>query len=122
MTDAVIFGPNKKNLQPSDILYKKNILTIRGSFRPVTKVNLNMKDNAYKQFIKDKKVNKKDVLTLFEITLSNLKAVKSNINEKDFLDRADMLCDLGQYVLISNYKKYYKLVEYLSKFTKKEWA
>ena len=118
MTDAVMFGPNKENLQPADTLYKKNILTIRGSFKPVTKVNLNMKDNGYKEFIEDNKVNKKNVLTLFEITLSNLTSGKNNINEKDFLDRADMLCELGQYVLISNYKKYYKLVEYLSKFTK----
>ncbi len=118
MTDAVMFGPNKENLQPADTLYKKNILTIRGSFKPVTKVNLNMKENGYKEFIEDNKVNKKNVLTLFEITLSNLTSGKNNINEKDFLDRADMLCELGQYVLISNYKKYYKLVEYLSKFTK----
>ena len=81
--------------------------------------NLNMKDNGYKQFITDRRVLKKNVLTLFEITLSNLTSGKNNINEKDFLDRADMLCELGQYVLISNYKKYYKLVEYLSKFTKK---
>ena len=51
MTDAVIFGPDGKNQQPSDILYKKNILTIRGSFRPVTKVNLDMMENGYNTFI-----------------------------------------------------------------------
>ena len=37
MTNAVIFTPDGMNQQPSDILYKKNIITIRGSFRPVTK-------------------------------------------------------------------------------------
>ena len=52
MTDAVIFGPDGKNQQPSDVLYKKNILTIRGSFRPVTKVNLDMMENGYNSFIK----------------------------------------------------------------------
>ena len=44
--------------------------------------------------------------------------MQGEINEKDFLDRADILCSLGYTVMISNYRKYYKLVEYLSQFSK----
>ena len=117
MTDAVIFSPDGMNQQPSDILYKKNILTIRGSFRPVTKVNLDMMVNGYEAFIEENRVEKDNVLLLFEITLSNLK-MEGDIDEKDFLDRADLLCSLGHTVLISNYRKYYKLIEYFSKYTK----
>ncbi len=116
MTDAVIFGADGKNQQPSDVLYKKNILTIRGSFRPVTKVNMDMMENGYAAFIEENKVNKDNVQLLFEITLSNLK-MEGDIDEKDFLDRADILCSLGHTVLISNYRKYYKLIEYFSKYT-----
>lgn len=116
MTDAAIFSPDGKNQQASDILYKKNILTIRGSFRPVTKVNLDMMQNGYNAFIKENKVDPDNVLLLFEITLSNLK-MEGDIDEKDFLDRADILCSLGHTVLISNYRKYYKLIEYFSNFT-----
>ena len=71
MTDAVIFGPDGNNLQPADVLYKKNILTIRGSFRPVTKVNIDMITNGYKQFVEDSKVDKQKLVVLFEITLNN---------------------------------------------------
>ena len=117
MTDAVIFGPDGKNQQPSDILYKKNILTIRGSFRPVTKVNLDMMENGYNTFIKENRVKKDNVQLLFEITLNNLR-MEGDIDEEDFLDRADILCSLGHTVLISNYKKYYKLIEYFSNYTK----
>ena len=117
MTDAVIFGPDGNNKQPSEVLYKKNILTIRGSFRPVTKVNMDMMENGYEAFIKENKVDKDNVQLLFEITLSNLK-MEGDIDEKDFLDRADILCSLGYTVLISNYRKYYKLVDYFSSFTK----
>lgn len=116
MTDAAIFSPDGKNQQASDVLYKKNILTIRGSFRPVTKVNLDMMQNGYNAFIKENKVDPDNVLLLFEITLSNLK-MEGDIDEKDFLDRADILCSLGHTVLISNYRKYYKLIEYFSNFT-----
>ena len=117
MTDAVIFSPDGINHQPADILYKKNILTIRGSFRPVTKVNIDMLENAMSKFIQDKKVNRDEIQVVFEITLSNLK-MEGEVDEKDFLDRVDILCSLGYTVMISNYKKYYKLVEYLSQFTK----
>ena len=44
--------------------------------------------------------------------------MEGDIDEKDFLDRADILCSLGHTVLISNYRKYYKLIEYFSNYTK----
>lgn len=118
MTDAVIFTPDGSNQQPADILYKKNILTIRGSFRPVTKVNIDMLENGLKSFKNDIKVEQKDIQIIFEITLTNLR-MEGEVNRKDFLDRVDILCSLGYTVMISNYKKYYKLIEYLSQFTKK---
>lgn len=118
MTDAVIFSPDGKNLQPADLLYKKNILAIRGSFRPVTKVNIDMIINGYNAFVKESRVQAEDLQVLFEITLSNLRA-GGDIDEQDFLDRADVLCSLGQTVMISNYQEYYKLIQYFSTFTKK---
>ena len=117
MTNAVIFTPDGMNKQPSDILYKKNILTMRGSFRPVTKVNIDMIEKGLEKFKATNKVAKKDIQILFEITLSNLKA-EGEVDEQDFLDRADILCSLGYTVMISNYKKFYKIIEYLSQFTK----
>jgi hypothetical protein len=118
MTEAVMFGPDGRNLLPAEHLYKKNILAIRGSFRPVTNVNIDMIMNGYSKFIKEPKVKKDDLEVLFEITLSNLSA-EGNIDEQDFLDRADILCSLGQTVLISNYQEYYKLIDYFSRHTKK---
>lgn len=117
-TDAVLFGPDGQNLQASETLYKKNILAIRGSFRPVTKVNIDMIMNGYNMFIKERKVDRENLQVLFEITLNNLKAETGDIDERDFLDRADILCSLGQTVLISNYQQYYKLIDYFSRFTK----
>ncbi|MBK9273800.1 MAG: TonB-dependent receptor [Flavobacteriales bacterium] len=117
-TDAVIFGPDGQNLQASEALYKKNILTIRGSFRPVTKVNIDMIMNGYNMFIKENRVDRSNLQVLFEITLNNLQADTGSVDEKDFIDRADILCSLGQTVLISNYQQYYKLVEYFSRYTK----
>lgn len=117
MTNAVMFGPDGNNLLPAQQLYKKNILTLRGSFRPVTKVNMDIYHRATELFYAEKKVDRENTKIIFEITLSNLSA-EGEINERDFLDRAELLCSLNQYVMITNFSEYYKLVEYFSEFTK----
>ena len=117
MTDAVMFAPDGNNVLPARVLYKKNILALRGSFRPVTKVNMDMYEKSYEMFIKENKVDKENTQVIFEITLSNLRA-EGEIDEQDFMDRAKLLCSLGQTVLISNFQEYYKLVEYFSQYSK----
>lgn len=117
MTEAVMFGPDGNNILPAAILYKKNILTLRGSFRPVTKVNIDMFERSHDMFLNENKVEKENAITIFEITLSNLRA-EGEIDEEDFMDRARLLCNLGHIVLISNFQEYYKLVEFYSKYTK----
>tara|TARA_B100000497_G_scaffold19279_1_gene22836 strand:+ start:139 stop:1617 length:1479 start_codon:yes stop_codon:yes gene_type:complete len=117
MTDAVMFGPDGNNVLPARILYKKNILALRGSFRPVTKVNIDMFEKSHEMFINESKVDKDRTVTIFEITLSNLRA-EGEIDEEDFMDRARLLCSLGHTVMISNFQEYYKLVEYFSRYTK----
>jgi hypothetical protein len=117
MTDAVMFGPDGKNILPAAVLYKKNILALRGSFRPVTKVNMNMYKKSLNMFINENKVDVENTFVIFEITLSNLKA-EGEIDERDFLDRAELLCSLGQTVMISNFQEYFKVVEYFANYTK----
>jgi len=118
MTEAVMFGPDGNNILPAAILYKKNILALRGSFRPVTKVNIDMYEKSLEMFKKEKRVDEDRTLVVFEITLSNLRA-EGEINEEDFMSRARLLCSLGHTVMISNFQEYYKLVEYFSAYTKK---
>lgn len=117
MTDAVMFAPDGNNVLPARVLYKKNILALRGSFRPVTKVNIDMFEKSYNMFIKENKVDIENTQVVFEITLSNLRA-EGEIDEQDFMDRARLLCSLGHTVLISNFQEYYKLVEYFSQYSK----
>ena len=79
LTNAVMFGPNGTVLQPSEVLYKKAILVERGSFRPVTHVNVDMLTCATAQFVQEPLVKGKDVMVLMEITMNNLLEI---FNEK----------------------------------------
>jgi len=121
MTEAVMFNPSGNNILPARELYKKNILALRGSFRPVTKVNIDMFEKSLEVFLKEREVNENKTVVIFEITLSNLTS-QGEIDEKDFMDRAKLLCSLGHVVMISNFKEYYRLVDYLSQYTKKQMA
>jgi len=121
MTEAVMFGPDGNNVLPARILYKKNILALRGSFRPVTKVNMDIYEKSLEMFLGENRVKKGKTQVIFEITLSNLRA-EGEIDEEDFMDRARLLCSLGQTVMISNFQEYYKVVEYFSNYSKERMA
>lgn len=119
ITDAVMFSEDGRNILPANALYKKNILTLRGSFRPVTNLNLDMYRTSRRLFLDEEKVDKENTVIIFEMTINNLKA-EGEIDEQDFLDRADLLCASGQTVMISSFQEYYKVVEYLSMHTKEQ--
>ena len=113
LTDSAMFGPDGNVLQASQALYKKNILVLRGRFRPLTHVNLDMLKMGLQEFRKDDDVDIDRIQILFELTLKDLSA-EGKIDEKDFLDRVDIIGSLGYSVIVSNYQKYYTLVSYLS--------
>ena len=117
LTKAAMFGPDGSVLQPSEYLYKKNVLVLRGRFRPVTHVNVDMLFTSRRHFKRASDVERSKIVMLAELTLNDL-SQEGTIDEKDFLYRADIICSLGQNVLISNYFEYYKLVSYLSRITK----
>ena len=116
LSGAAIFGPSGEVLQPSELLRKRAILVERGSFRPVTKVNMDMVRCAYDQFAGEPEVKEKQVVQLMEITMRNLLA-SGEIDLSDFLARADALGAVGKTVLISDYFEYYRLAAYLTRYT-----
>lgn len=117
LTNAVLFGPNHDVIQPSELLYKKAILVERGSFRPVTNVNMDMLDCALAQFVQEPAVKDTEVEVLLEITMHNLLS-SGGLDHQDFLARVDAISALGHNVLISNYSEYYRLTSYFRRYTK----
>jgi len=116
LSGAAMFGPTGEVLQPSEVLRKRPILVERGSFRPVTKVNIDMIKSAHERFASEPEVESEQVVELMEITMTNLLAT-GTIDLNDFLARADVLAAAGKTVLISDYFEYYRLAAYLARYT-----
>jgi hypothetical protein len=114
LSGAAMFGPDRQVLQPSEVLRKKAILVERGSFRPPTVVNIDMLEAAKAAFAADPAVAQREILTLTELTMANLRAGGDVVDRRDFLARADLLAACGLTVLISDYLAYHRLAAYLA--------
>lgn len=115
MTRAVMFDRYGKVQQPADLLYKKSLMVLRGSFRPITYVEFDMLKTGYSIMKREEKCDKSSLMVLCEMTLNNLLA-KGDLDERDFLSRVDILNGMGQNVMVSTFREFYRLSEYLARF------
>ena len=116
LTNAALFRADGEIVNAGDALYKKPLLVERGSFRPVTLVADDMLNCARAMFMREESVKDSEPEVLMEITMTNLLR-SGQLDLRDFLDRVDMLGAMGRTVLISNYGRYYRLVNYLARYT-----
>lgn len=117
LTDATMFLPDGAVVQASDLLYKKNVLVLRSRFKPITTLSTDMLNNSIKDFKALLPEDAPDPLVISELSINNLllKDSDKDIDEKDFLDRADTLCALGHTVMVSNFMEHYVLSQYFSR-------
>jgi hypothetical protein len=119
ITDAVMFDETGGIKLAKDELYKKNIIVTRGSYRPPTKVNVDILKTGLKNFSKD--IKSENIVSLAEITINNLKE-DGDITKEDFLARVDLLASLGQKVLITKMPQFFNLTDYISTFKPQNMA
>jgi hypothetical protein len=115
LTDATMFTAQGEVVQPAEVLYKKPVLILRGRFRPITNVELDMLNSAADRFRKIPEVNGEPVV-LMGMTLRSLGA-GPGIDRRDFLDRADILSALGKTVMVSNYTRFDSVTSLLRRYT-----
>ncbi|MBK9734890.1 MAG: TonB-dependent receptor [Saprospiraceae bacterium] len=116
LTSVAMFDLNKNSIHASEFLYRESLMVIRGNFRPPTIVTLDVIESSFVQF-KHETASSDDKLNLMlEMTIEYLKVDGVEIDEKDFLERADMLCSLGYKVLLSDCSNHEMLIDYLSDY------
>lgn len=121
-TRAIMFKADGSVAVPSEILYKKNVLTIRGSFKPVTRLNVDMIEQGLAAFQKHGDVHKNDTIALAEISLNNALGDDNGASAEDIIARVKLLNSLGYNVMISDYTRYFSLRAYFRQYTQKQIA
>ncbi len=115
MTPAIMFDETGKVQQPSDMLYKKNVMLLRGNFRPINNLGMDFINDSLAIFKKDKDYTPSNTIAFCEISLNSLMQ-NEKVDEKDFLHRVDLLNMMGQSVMISRFTRFFKLVNYFGQF------
>lgn len=111
LTSTAMFLPDGEVVQPAEILYKRSVLLLRGSFNPTTKLHLDMLEQA-----EQLPHTGENAIEICEISMNNLLRGEE-VDYLDFLNRVDVLQSLGKTVLISNSPEFYRLVAVIRRYT-----
>jgi hypothetical protein len=117
-TRAIMFRPDGSISVPAEMLYKKNVITIRGSFRPVTNLNVDMIEQGKKSFFEQDGIDVENTIAIAEISLNDLRGNDNHVPEEDLVQRVELLNGLGYNVMISDYTRYFSLRAYFRQYTK----
>jgi hypothetical protein len=118
LTDSTIFTAAGEVVQPSEVLHRRPVLVERGSFRPATRLTVDLLERAKERFLEEPEVRGLEPVVLAEMTLRNLKQPdQDRAGPSDFLARAEILHVLGLDVLVSRFGPFYQLADYLSAYT-----
>jgi hypothetical protein len=118
LTNAAVFAPDGEVVEPAELLYDKPVLMERGSFRPVTRVSLDMLERSLAAMREEPDIGAREIVVLMEMTLRNLLTLGERVEHADFLSRMDTLRALGRTVMVSNYSRFHNVTTYLRRYTR----
>ncbi|MCP5531789.1 MAG: TonB-dependent receptor [Akkermansiaceae bacterium] len=119
LTEAAMFLPDGRVVQPAEVLYGKPVVLLRGSFDPVTNLHLAMLDQSrscFRDLIDE--VDRGTEIELCEISMHNLLR-GPGMDPVDFIDRSDALQALGKTVLLSSCAEFHRISAFLHRCTRK---
>lgn len=116
LTSAVMFNQDGEISSPSELLFRKHVLALRGSYKPITKAKVEMLEQGLEHFKLKTKNESSEVRVICEITTDELD--QSGVcDREDFLSRIDMLSSIGYAVMVSNHKDDFSLVNFLRRYS-----
>lgn len=122
LANAVVFGKDQQTLvHPSELFYDRDILVMRSLFKPVTNVSQDMMTSGMEIFCRVPDVNAERAIIAPEISLIGMRNQKA-FDMQDILNRVYCLNLLGYPVIVSNYLRYFRMRDYLGRYTRKKVA
>ncbi len=115
---AILFHKDGWPVEPGSILYKKSMLVICGTFRPILRVHLDMLAAATKQ-LRERGSERNEIVSFAEISTKDvLDPMPCTLD--DLLARIDTLAALGLPTLVTDLPEFYRLDAHLSRYSKRE--
>ncbi len=121
LTPAVMFDPDGNVVIPADALYRRRVMAMRGEFETTLQADVDMFNDAKRRFRSHSADIDGDILSLAEMTMAEL-ANDEKIDTSKFLSRVTNLCAGGFHVLISEFFRYFRVRQYLARYTREPVA
>ncbi|MFT6245733.1 MAG: hypothetical protein ACJA0U_001671 [Salibacteraceae bacterium] len=112
LTKMIMLGKNFEVLQPSNSLYKKDVVLVRGRFRPPTKVTEEMFLRSQNQLANNNKLSEHGMMAVAEITFRCFQD-QTELSVDDFLQRAELIVGLGYPLVITNFTFHHELIHFM---------
>lgn len=122
---TAMFDSEGEVVQAAEELYGRPIALLRGSFKPVTNVHMDLLEQTKAQFLEMLPEEQKEkLLEICEISMANMLRGEEvdSMDPEDFLNRVNALKALKKTVVISRCAEFYRLIEVLNRYTKKPTA
>lgn len=116
LTRAVLFDAEGQPAVPRNLLYKKPVVVMRGSFKPPTLAHGDMERCGIAQLSTQEDIDPDSIVKLAEVSMSQV-MTNDKLDESDFLARVDLANTMGYNVLVSDYVRYFKLRSWFRRHT-----
>jgi len=119
LTQTIVFDEEKVIVQPSSVVRKRPILTVRGSLTSEISHQQELLTDSRPAFLKDVSQCDREPCFIFETTMQHVDQEELAPNSL-VLERVDALLGLGMNcrVMISRFGPHYELCQYLRRYTK----
>lgn len=117
-TKSVVFTPEGSILQAEEAFFDKSLLIMQGTYRPITKANLEILSQSQKYFQSTFNTKGEKVLSILEMNLGQ----KQKMNYEDILNRIDTIKATNNYTLVSKFSLMHELKSYIRNASSKPLA
>ncbi len=112
---VVIFDTDGMPVEPSELLYKKHVVVLRGTFRPFLDLHADMIARGLASFTESMGLKSTDVVCLCEMNTSRYIADGSD-DISDMEERITRITHLGFNVMVTSFYRYFRLSRYLTRY------
>lgn len=116
LAHAILFDTSGRPIPPTEYFHKKAILLERGAFRALHHLCPGLAIACQKQLKTVAGTEDKDVAYVLEISLNNILRTQQSTDD-EVLDVVSLLCQQDNNVLVSTYSEFFRLTQYLRRFT-----
>jgi hypothetical protein len=117
LASAILFDVDQRPIPPTEFFHKRPILLERGSFRALHHIFPDLVGSCKNQLKAAAGGRDQDAVYVLELTLNNILRAQQSTDD-EVLTVVEQLCKFGHNILVSNYSEFFRLTEYLRRFSK----